>query len=95
MRFSRKTRGRRQRGRETETDLDSKVLSDSFGAVGPKIQNIIKKIIKYSGGSEIISNDSMIPLSIQIFNCHFSTHMTHSPHLLSNSEVFLIYFIFK
>ena len=34
----------------------------------------------------------MIPFSIKIFNCHFSTHMTHSPHLLSYSEVFFIYF---
>ena len=32
--------GDRQRDRETETDLDSRVLSDSFGAVGPKIESL-------------------------------------------------------
>ena len=41
MRFSRKTRGRRQRGRETERQRDRdrpgfKGPSVSFGAVGPK-----------------------------------------------------------
>ena len=32
----------RETERETETDLDSKVLSDSFGAVGPKSDNVFK-----------------------------------------------------
>ena len=30
----------RETERETETDLDSRVLSDSFGAVGPKRHKI-------------------------------------------------------